>query len=82
MICPKCNSNNISFQAVNEVYTKHGRGIIWWICIGWWWVFIKWIVFTIPAIIKAFFFGRKKIVKSKTATKAVCQNCGHMWTIK
>lgn len=83
MNCPKCNSNNVSIQIVNEskLVTKH-HGIIWWLCIGWWWIFIKWLIFTIPALIfKIFGIGKKQKIKNKTAKKAVCQNCGNVWNV-
>lgn len=81
--CPKCGSNNVSIQVVNEtkLITKH-HGILWWICIGWWWIPIKWIFLTIPALLAAIFIGKRKKVKNITKKKAVCQNCGHVWNVK
>ncbi len=78
--CKRCGSNNISCQAVNEVYsrTQH-RGILWWIFVGWWWLPIKWLIFTLPALIVKMFSRRRTYVTSKTVTKAVCQNCGFTW---
>lgn len=83
MNCPKCNSNNVSIQIVNEskLVTKH-HGIIWWLCIGWWWVFTKWLIFTTPALIfKIFGIGKKQKIKNKTTKKAVCQSCGNVWNV-
>lgn len=81
MTCPKCNSENVTIQVVNESHlvTKH-HGIIWWILIGWWWVAIKWLIFTIPALIfKIFGIGKKQKIKNVTKKINVCQNCGHTW---
>lgn len=83
MVCPKCNSNNVSIQAVNEIKLKNKHhGIIWWLCIGWWWIPTKWICFFVPALfIKLFGLDskRQKAV-NKTVKKAVCQNCGNMFS--
>lgn len=78
--CPKCSSNNVTIQAVNEqqLVTKH-HGIIWWLCIGWWWIFIKWFVLTVPALLAAIFIGKRKKIKNITKRKYVCQNCGYIW---
>ncbi len=82
-ICPKCNSDNVSFQVINESHlvTKH-HSLWWWICVSWWWIPIKWIIFTVPALIfKIFGIGKKKKIKNKTYKLAVCQNCAHSWKI-
>ena len=84
MTCPKCGSDSITIQVVNEakLKTKH-HSIIWWLCIGWWWMMIKWLLFTVPALfIKLFGLGhkRQKIVNI-TRKKAVCQNCGNVFDI-
>ncbi len=80
MICPKCGSNNVNIQVINEqkLVTKH-HNILWWLCIGWWWVFFKWIFLTIPAIIFTIFVGKRKQIKNITKKINVCQNCGHTW---
>ena len=82
MICPKCNSENVTFQVVNEsqLVTKH-HGIIWWVLIGWWWIFIKWIFLTIPALLAAIFVGKRKKIKNIQKKIAVCQSCGNTWNI-
>lgn len=79
MVCPKCGSDNISIQVVNESYLKNAHhGIIWWLCIGWWWIFIKWMFFTIPALIfKIFGIGKRKKIVNKTKKINVCQKCGN-----
>lgn len=81
MNCPKCGSENVNIQVVNEakLVVKH-KGIIWWICIGWWWIFVKWLCFTIPALIfKIFGIGKKHKIKNITKKVYVCQNCGNNW---
>ena len=81
MTCPKCGSNNVSIQVVNEAHLKNAHhGIIWWLCIGWWWIFIKWMIITVPALIfKIFGSGKKKKIVNKTTKKSVCQNCGNVF---
>lgn len=83
--CPKCGSTNVNIQVVNEVILKNKHhSIIWWICVGWWWVPIMWLIFTVPKIfIKLFGLGHKNYKTiNKEHTKAVCQNCGYSWEIK
>lgn len=80
MVCPKCGSNNVSIQAVVEtkLVDKH-HCVIWWILVGWWWLPIKWLVFTVPALIVKIFSHKKQKVKQKTKSVCVCQNCGYRW---
>lgn len=80
MICPKCGSENVNVQAVTSIQQKRKKGVIYWIFIGWWWEPLAWIFLTIPKLIIALFGNHKKIV-SKEKTVAVCQSCGHRWTI-
>ena len=83
MTCSRCGSDNVNIQELNEVKlkTKH-HGIIWWLCIGWYWIPIKWFIFTVPALIfKIFGIGKKYKTVNKTIKKAVCQNCGNSWKI-
>lgn len=82
MTCPKCKSENVNIQVVNEskLVTKH-HGILWWLFIGWWWIFVKWLIFTLPALIFAIFVGKRKKIKNVTVKNAVCQNCGNTWKI-
>ena len=79
MNCPKCGSENVTIQAVSYVKNKH-NGCLWWACIGWWWIFVKWLIFTVPALFVKI-FGKGKGVKTTIKQKAVCQNCGHMWNV-
>ena len=83
MVCPKCKSENVNTQVINEVEIKNKHhGFFWWILIGWWWIPIKWLVFTIPALIIKIFGGKKQKVVNKQKTVCVCQNCGYRWEIK
>lgn len=80
MVCPKCKSTNVNVQMVSETQlkTKH-HGIIWWLCIGWWWLFFKWIFLTIPALIVKIFAPKRHKLKTVHKSMCVCQNCGHSW---
>lgn len=80
MTCPKCNSNNVQVQAVNEVKEKRKKGLLYWICVGLWWEPLSWMIFTLPKLFFAIFGKHKKVV-SKTVTYAVCQDCGHRWKV-
>jgi Zn finger protein HypA/HybF involved in hydrogenase expression len=80
MVCPKCGSENVNVQMVTETKMKNKHhGFIWWICIGVWWVPVKWLLFTFPALIFALFGSKKKEAKTVHKTMCVCQNCGHSW---
>ena len=82
MICKKCVSENMDVQAVTEhklVNKKHG--IAWWILVGWYWLPIKWLIFTLPALIVKVFKPKKQKMQSKTYLKAICQNCGFSWNV-
>lgn len=84
MNCSKCGSNNISVQIVNtqKLVTSH-HGVIWWLCIGWMWIPIKWIIFTLPALIfKIFGIGKKHKIKNIQKKVFICQNCGHTWNVQ
>lgn len=82
MICPKCNSQNVNTQIVNEVELKNKHhGIIWWLFVGWWWLPIKWLIFTLPALIIAIFGHKKQKVVNKQKTMCICQDCGHSWNM-
>lgn len=81
MICPNCGSTYVIVSAVNEVKSKHKKGWLYWLTIGFWWEPIAWLIFTIPKAILAL-FGNNRKTASKTVTYAVCQTCGHRWKIK
>lgn len=80
MVCPKCGSSNVNVQVVTQtkLINKH-HGFLWWVFIGWWWLMIKWVVFTVPALIVKIFAPKKQKLKQKTKSVAVCQNCGYQW---
>lgn len=82
MVCPKCKSDSITIQVVNEQQLKRKHhSIIWWICIGWWFVPVMWLLFFLPKIVlKLFRIEHKpqKIINS-TKKKAVCQTCGNVF---
>ena len=82
MNCPKCGSNNVNIQVINEVklVTKH-HGIIWWIFVSWWWIPIKWLVLTVPALFATIFIGKRKKAKNIRKKLYVCQNCGNTWKV-
>lgn len=80
MTCPKCGSPNVSVQVVNEAQlkTKH-KGVLYWLCVGWWWLPIKWLFLTLPALIIKIFRPKKKQIKNIQRTMCVCQTCGYTW---
>lgn len=83
MKCPKCGSENVNVSVVNEVEIKNKhKGILYWLFVGWWWAPIKWIFFTLPALIIAIFKPKRQKVINKQRTMCVCQNCGHTWEAK
>ena len=82
MTCPKCNSNNVNVNVINEVKLKNQHhGIIWWICVGWWWLPIKWICLTLPALLAKIFIPKKQKAVNIQKTMCVCQDCGNSWQI-
>lgn len=83
MQCPKCNSTNVNVQIVTETKLKNKHhGIIWWLFVGWYWIPIKWLVFTLPALIFKIFGHKKQKVKQTNKQVCVCQVCGNAWEIK
>lgn len=80
MICPKCKSDNVKLQVINEIHMKNAHhSFLWWLIIGWWWIPIKWFVFTVPAIILKIFSHKKQKAVNNKKTLCVCQNCGYSW---
>lgn len=105
MTCPKCRSESVSIQTFQEQkgsvtktrtrfkVSEKRHGFLWWLFIGWWWKFIKlilWIVaFPFMAILRLLrrrdYTGSSKStarMHNKISYKSVCtcQNCGHTWT--
>ena len=80
MVCPKCQSQNINTQIIQDIKVKDKHhGFFWWVFIGWWWVPCKWLFLTIPALIVKIFGHKKQKVVTKQKTMCVCQNCGYSW---
>ena len=80
MRCPKCGSNHVNVQIVTEsqLHDKH-HGCLWWLLIGSWWVPIKWLVFTLPALIFKIFVPKRQKIVTEHYSMGVCQSCGHTW---
>lgn len=82
MTCPKCGSNSVNVQMMQDVQIKNKHnGVLYWIFVGWWWVPVKWLFFTLPALIIAIFKPKKKKVVTKNYRMCVCQECGNNWKI-
>ena len=82
MTCPKCGSDEVKVQMMQDVQIKNKhRGIIYWLFVGWWWIPIKWLFFTLPALIIAIFKPKKKKIVTKNYKMCVCQDCGNSWKI-
>ena len=82
MVCKICGSQNVTVQVVTETKVKEKKhGILWWICVGWWWIPIKWLVFTLPALLIALFKPKKYKTVSHSKKMAVCNNCGKSWRV-
>ena len=80
VVCPRCRGTNVSIQAINQVQiTDRHHGCAWWIFVGWWWVPIKWLFFTLPALIVKIFKPKKQQVINSVRSVAVCQSCGNRW---
>lgn len=83
MTCPKCKSENVNVQVINEVEIKDKHhSIFWWIFVGWWWLFFKWVFLTLPALIVKIFSRKKQKAVNKQKTICTCQDCGYTWELK
>lgn len=83
MTCPKCKSSDVSVQIVTDTELKNiHHGFFWWFCVGWWWVPIKWLFFTLPALIVKIFKPKRQKIKQTHRKVCVCNSCGHSWEIK
>lgn len=82
MTCKKCGSQNVTVQMTNEVklVNKH-HGVLWWLLIGWYWVPIKWIFLTVPALLAKIFIPKRQKAKNIEKKICLCQNCGYSWEI-
>ena len=79
MVCPKCKSNNVQVQVVNETVQKARHGFLWWIFIGWWWRLLWFLFFGLWYILFCAIRGKK--TQNVRRSVAVCQSCGHSWRI-
>lgn len=80
MKCPKCGSENVSVQIVTDAHlVDQHHGCLWWLCVGWWWIPVKWICFTVPALLLKIFVPKRQKLQQSQHTECVCQNCGHHW---
>ena len=83
MVCPKCGSQNVTVQVVNDIELKDKHhGVIWWLFVGWWWIPCKWLFFTLPALIIKIFRRKKQKVVTHQKTICACQQCGNTWTVE
>ena len=79
--CPKCGSTNISVQILQDQsiskHRGHDRGLLW--KLGRWTLILMtgglWLL-----VGRSKGAGKSK-TKYKSKSAAVCQNCGHSWTI-
>lgn len=82
MKCSRCGSTDIRFMPVNETQLRNAnRGCMWWTFVGWWWIPVKWIFLTVPALLAKIFIPKKQVAVNKRYTVAVCQRCGHSWRV-
>lgn len=78
--CPHCGSTKVNTQIVSESQLKDkNHGCIWWLLIGWWWLPVKWIFFTFPALIFKLFVPKRQEIVTEHFPMNVCQSCGHTW---
>lgn len=95
--CPKCGSSNIKFEhehsstigaKQNTVTVVHknggkGHGILWWLCIGWWyWMLIGWWLAPLKAVFGGGGAFNKSVSKEIRRTMCICQGCGYTWKAK
>jgi len=82
MECPKCSSENVKVELVQEIkLKKKRRGILYWVFIGFWWEPILWLFLTVPKLLYELFIPKGQKIKTKTQKMAVCQACGHSWKV-
>ena len=87
MKCPKCGSENVAVQTMQEnvgsttvtktksKYKEAGHSVWWWIFIGsWWWMIdiFLWIFLFIPRLIAH--AGRKRNYKGKSQSVSTTEN--------
>lgn len=83
MVCPKCGGENVAVNVVNDVKLKDKHhNVFWWIFVGFWWIPIKWLFFTLPALIFKIFGRKKQKAINKQKKVCCCQSCGYTWDLK
>ena len=70
MICPKCGSQNVQVQALEERKKTGCLTVLLYIILA---CTVLGLLIVIPLLLRK---------KTKTTTYAVCQNCGHRWVVK
>jgi hypothetical protein len=78
VVCPKCKSNNISFQAAVTEKQRARHSLLYWVFIGWWLHPLLWIFLTLPMLVWRLIAPNRK-TQSVTVTNAVCQYCSYTW---
>lgn len=82
MICPKCNSTDVSVSMVTETKMKQKKKtLLYWLTIGWIIEPLLWFFLTVPKLIFELFKPSKYKMSSKTSKIAVCQTCGKSWKV-
>lgn len=80
MECPKCGGSNVTASTFAEhTLEKKKPGVIWWVLVGWWWVPLKWVFLTLPALVVKIFKPKNYTMEAKTRTVFTCLDCGHTW---
>ncbi|MCL1803297.1 MAG: hypothetical protein FWG30_06600 [Eubacteriaceae bacterium] len=87
-MCPKCRSENISYQAIAQAKPKSAA---YWLLVGWWWWLAKlaleailWVFFYVWRFILGLILRKPASVRRAAAAKtyAVCQNCAYTWKVR
>ena len=82
MVCPKCQSENVSVSVTTETSLKEKKhGALYWVFIGWWLKPILWFCLTLPMLIIKIFKPKNYKLQNKTQKIAICQSCGHSWNV-
>lgn len=81
MVCPKCGSENVTVtsEQVSSKSKSKGRSM------GCLWKIGRWMLIICTCGLWLLIGRRKETHKTKTTvqnqTVAICQNCGHKWTV-
>lgn len=70
MMCPKCKSENVDIQVIEERKKTGFFTIIWYIILA---CTVLGLLILIPILLRK---------KTRTVTYAVCKDCGKRWEIK